>query len=265
MLKNKIIILSSALIFIGSLFSFGAALASGASSSPAAAAAGGCEFQPYLDELSNVNASGSLDYQSGVIAELKIRQEALGAVLDCGLKDVADLKSQLDQEAISDSDSKAQVIKNQYLDQLRQANDFYVQEKSRVSGLGILGTKQLSAEILNWKQNTYDIQSEKIVDFILWLRNQKFIGVVQGRVDAFGRYLKTWNLTDNPEIQTSFGDAQKNLQSAQDLNVQIRDDFYGQNFNLPDLTQAIKSSLESISAAYQDFFDLQKEIQKILS
>ncbi len=264
MFKNKILVLSSVLVFIGSLFSSGAVLAAGVSSSSVAAAAGGCEFQPYFDELNNINASGSLDYQSSVIAELKIRQEALGAVLDCGLKDVADLKSQLDQETVSASDSKAQSIKNQYLDQLRQANDFYAQEKSRIGDMGILGTKQLAAEILNWKQNTYNSQSEKIVDFILWLRNQKFIGVVQGRVDAFGRYLKIWNLSDNPEIQSSFSDAQKNLQSAQGLNSQIRDDFYGQNFSLPDLTQSIKNSLESISAAYQDFFDLQKEIQKIL-
>jgi hypothetical protein len=278
MLKNKFFALLSALIFIGGFLPSGAVLAADISSSSASsslgaasstssvsvASTGDCEFQSYFDELNKVGADAYLDYQSSVVAELKIRQEALNAVLDCGLKDVANLKSQLEQEKISDSNSKAQLIQNQYLGQLQQANDFYNQEKARVSGLGILGTKQLAAEILNWKQNTYDSQSEKIVDFILWLRNQKFIGIVQQRLNAFSHYLNTWNLMDNPEIQSSFSDAQKNFQSAQDLNTRIGNDFYNQNFNLPDMTQSIKISLESVSAAYQNFFDLQKEIQKIL-
>ena len=222
-----------------------------------------CSFQSYLDNLVATQNSTSSDYTVKLVAELKVRQDLLEAILKCGLSEVGDLKSQLEKETTSDA--KAQAIQSQYLDQLQRDADFYNSEAARISGLGILGTKQLAAEVLDWKQNIYNPQGEKIMDFILWLRGEKFLGVAQTRINDFNHYLKAWNLLDNPQIQEDFSDAQSKLSDAQTSLSQAQDYFYnGQSYSLDDLTKTIKDSFDSISGVYQDFFKIQSDIKKIL-
>lgn len=225
----------------------------------------GCDISGDLSKLEKLEEdmnNAVSPSQKQLVEDLKIRRDILNKSLSCEINNINNLKSDLSGAQTGDDQSAA--LKSQYLKDLNNITAFYSSQKSKVGKLGISGTKQISEEILNKKQDDFNSQTQMIIDFVLWEKNQSVMSSLGNKIQDVNRYLKLWSLFDKDAINNNFKNSQSDLSMAQEISQQIENSFSSSTVPVSQVNDLTKSFLQSIYNTYQDLINLQSNIKKIL-
>lgn len=200
----------------------------------------------------------------GLLAELAARQALLTKTITCAKLDAETLQANLNSIALPDGDASAKTIQSQLSGKLDDAITYYNLELGKVSGTGVAGTQAIAREVLSWRSANYDPLAAQVGNFTLWASNQALFTTGTSRLHSIEGIVKfIEQAAQNAELQSDLGTAQSLMQAARDQNASAERALLQQ---LPpgETLTIIQQSLQSLSNAYQKFFDISTIVQKLL-
>jgi hypothetical protein len=198
----------------------------------------------------------------GLLAELAARKALLAKTITCAKADVQTLEDDL--TSVSSTSDDAKTLQSQLLGRLGDAMNYYDIELVKVNGAGVAGTQAVAKEVLAWRASHYDPLAGQVANFILWSKNQDLWSAAESRLQGIGNLISLLTqAAPNNDLQSDFANAQVLVQTASDENQAARDSLLR---SLPpdQSLSIIQRSLQSLSGAYQKFFDISTIAQTLL-
>ncbi len=197
----------------------------------------------------------------GLVAELTARKALLTKTITCAKADVQTLEDDLNGLSTSDN---AKTLQSQLSGKLGDAMNYYDLELEKVNGSGVAGTQAIAKEMLAWRASNYDPLAGQVANFILWSENQDLFSAAESRLQGIGNLVSLFTqAAPNNDLQSDFANAQALIQTASDENRAAEDALL--RSLPPDQSLAtIQQSLQSLSDAYQKFFDISTIVQALL-
>ncbi|MDO8664059.1 MAG: hypothetical protein Q7K44_00685 [Candidatus Liptonbacteria bacterium] len=247
-------------IFIGAML---ATVLISSSFHRAEAAADSCDFKDNFKELATTQAALQLnDSQENIIKELSVRKRILSQAINCSINETLSLQSSL--KLAETNFTELREIKNRIISRLDEIIGYYQMRNSAVNDLGIGGSKIFSANLKSWRDSNYVPMSELGKNFLVFVKNQDVLQTTQNRLNQISLTLKTLGVADNQKISDILSQAGKNIGMANENNDQAKDIF--RRLIWPNnVSDMMISSLQRLKDAYQNFFDIGKEAQNIIS
>jgi len=214
-----------------------------------------------LDQITAIQNDPSLDASDEIKQELAVRKQLVGVTIICAQQEVQVLQTNLQNVSV-ESDMRS--LQSQMMGDLNESDDFYNTELTKLSVVGIAGTKAIAQEVLAWRANTFIPLNEDINDLVLWNQNQDLFNTAQTRMTQTQQavsYLE--GVAPDADLQAAFNAAQSSFSTAQSENAAAKASLLG---NLsPNQTYAlIKQSLASLSDTYDNFSTVSALIKKNL-
>lgn len=209
------------------------------------------------DDLATVTAAEA----QGLLVELAARRALLTRTITCAKTEATTLQNNLNELSVS---GDAKTIQSQLSGKLDDAANYYDLELGKVSGAGIAGTQAIAKEVLAWRASNYDPLAAQVADFTLWTGNQNLFATATARLRSIESIVSfVLQAGQNGNLQNDLGNAQSLMQTANNENAAAENALL-QSLP-PDQTLAlIQQSLQSLSAAYQKFFDISTIVQTLL-
>jgi hypothetical protein len=213
-----------------------------------------------LSSIKAIQNNASLGYSAELQQELAARKNLLKKTIAC-----AEADAKQDQETLGNTpiDPSFQELENQWSDRLKSAVSYYDLQSQKIDGAGISGTESIAKEILNWRQNNYTPLAEDIANFITWSDNQALFTKAASRLSQVNNLVSSPLFSENPDLQNDYEQAAVSLKAAQDENAEAKNAL-SQSLAPDQSLLVIKQSLDSLSAAYQHFFDISNLVQSLL-
>ncbi len=198
----------------------------------------------------------------GLVAKLAVRKALLTKTITCAKADPQTLEDDL--TSVSSTSNDAKTLQSQLLGKLGDAMNYYDIELGKVNGAGVAGTQAVAKEILAWRASNYDPLAGQVANFILWSKNQDLFSAAESRLQGIGNLVSLFTqAAPNNDLQSDFANAQALVQTARDENQAAEDAIL--RSSPPDQSLAtIQQSLQSLSDAYQKFFDISTIVQTLL-
>jgi hypothetical protein len=118
--------------------------------------------------------------------------------------------------------------------------------------------------VFAWRGNNYNFLAAQVANFTLWVKSQNLFETALARlrsVESIVSFLEQAGAQN--ELRSDLASAQVLVQDARNENDSVRNAFL-QSLP-PDQTLAlIQQSLQSLSDAYQKFFDISTVVQTLL-
>ncbi len=222
-----------------------------------------CDFKDNFKELATAQVALQLnDSQENIIKELSVRKRILSQAINCSINETLSLQSSI--KLIETNSPELREIKNRIISRLDEIIGYYQTQSNAVSDLGIGGSKIFSANLKSWRDSNYVPMSELGKNFLVFVKNQDVLQTAQNRLNQISLTLKTLGLTDNQKISDILNQAGKNIRMANEDNGRAEDIF--KRLTWPNnVSDMMISSLQRLKDAYQNFFDIGKEAQNIIS
>lgn len=228
-----------------------------------ASAANNCDFKNNLKELSDAQAvSQSNDSQENIKKELTVRKKILSQTIACSVNETLSLQSSV--KLAEAGSSELREIQNRMISKLDDMIDYYKSQEGAIGDLGIGGSKIFSANLKSWRNSNYVPMADLGKNFLIFTKNQDIIQITRNRLNQINITLKALGLDDNQKISDMLNQARKNIRFADEENGLAKDVF--KRLVWPnDVSDIMVSSLQRLKDAYQNFFDIGKEAQGIIS
>ena len=218
-----------------------------------------CSLEGTFQTLQAVQDHPLSNYDDTVKAELAARKNLLNAVLNCAVAETETLKGSI--AALPADDQASKNLQSQFASKFDEAIGYYQFQKSRVSDLGLEGTKEFARNLKEWRSAVYAPLSQQAANFIIWTKNQTLFETAQNRFGQIKRTLTLLKLADDETIQKLLRNADADLRAASESNDRAREAL--QRFGAPDDSSSlIKDTLSSLAATYQTFFDIANALGK---
>lgn len=214
-----------------------------------------CTITP--SALDAITAAGS----QGLVAELTARKALLTKTITCAKDDAQTLQDDLNSLHVNDN---AKTLQSQLSGKLGDAMNYYDIELGKVNDAGIAGTQAIAKEVLAWRASHYDLLAGQVANFILWSKNQDLFSAAENRlrgVENLVAFLE--QAAPNNDLASDLASAQALVQTASDEN-QAAENALLRSLPPDQSLAAIQQSLQSLSAAYQKFFDISTIVQMLL-
>ncbi len=223
-------------------------------------AATNCDFENNLKNLAE--AKNAANESGDIKAELEARKNLINQAIDCSSSEALGLQS--DVKLVDTSYSGLGEIQNRIISKFDDILSYYQAQKNSVNDLGLEGSKNFSANLKSWRDSNYVPLAEISRNFIIFAKNQYILQTAQNRFNQVSITLKTLQLTNDQKISDGLNHAYKNLAAANDENEQVKNAL--RTMAWPNnIAELMDSSLGHMKDAYQDFFDVSKEAQRIIS
>ena len=211
--------------------------------------------------------SGDLDaiaaaQNQGIAGELAARKELLSRVIACAKDDAIALQKTLNSTDVAPADK---ALRAQLSGKLDEAAGYYDFELGKVGDAGISGTQGIAKEVFAWRQSNYGVLAGQVQNFILWEQNQPLFQVANDRLNQMRNIVGVLEQAgQNGDLQAALSAAEPLVRTANDENAGARDALV--RMLPPDQSLAlIKHSLQSLSDAYTQFFNVSTIVQKLLA
>lgn len=225
---------------------------------PAAARAAGAPCVITSADLDAITTAA----QSGLLAELAARRAFLTQIVSCAKTDTQTLQDNLNALSVS---GDSQAIQSQLSGKLSDALTYYDLELGKVPGAGIAGTQAIAKEVLGWRASNYEPLAGQVENFTLWVNNQDLFKAANDRLGGIANIVSFLEQAgQNNELQNDLAAAQALMQTANSENSSAKNALL-QSFPPGESLSLIQQSLQSLSDAYQKFFDIATAAQGLLS
>jgi hypothetical protein len=197
----------------------------------------------------------------GLLAELSARKTLLIRTITCAKTDAQTLQTNLNAVTVTDN---AATLKTQLSGKLDDAMNYYDIELGKVTNAGIAGTQKIAGEVLTWRASNYDPLAAQVANFTLWSENQALFGTGTARLQSIESVVAfVEQAAPNNALQSDLSGAQALMQTALDQNSQATNALL-QSLPPDQALSLIQQSLQSLSDAYQTFFDISTVLQALL-
>lgn len=197
----------------------------------------------------------------GLLVELSARKALLTRTIACAKADAQALQSNLNGISADDNEK---VIQSQLSGRLDDAMNYYDLELGKVNDTGIAGTQGIAREVLSWRASNYDPLAAQVSNFILWTNNQPLFDTATNRLRSIeGIVAFIEQATPRNDLQSDLAGAQSLVQTANNENQGVTNAFL-QSLPPGETLTMIQQSLQSLSDAYQKFFDISTIVQALL-
>lgn len=220
-----------------------------------------CDLQSQLKELKKAGNNQNLADWEKYQTELKIRKGILENTLDCGIIEIANLKTNL--ISLSPITNDLIVLKNALDNSLSKIADYYNSQKPRVSNFGLSETKVFAQNLKNWRADNYEPLLKRITNLNIWLKNQTLFEAARSRLDKINQTVRALKLVDSDKIQQSFRQVKDNFGVASDANTLARQSLKNPN-SVNDFLPLMQLSLDALAQTYQNLFELSDLINTLL-
>lgn len=221
---------------------------------PALAAKETCDLTAEYKALASI-----IQTQEDIQKELSARVSLLSATIACAREDVIVLKSQV----LADDTSAAQEARERLTEALDEAIRFYDIKKDSLKDQGIQGTKDIAREIKSWRNNNYAQLSGRVKNFVLWSANQPLFEKASDRLSQSQLVVTSLKVLEleNKDSGKIYFEAKTRMESAEELNRKAGDAI-ARNAPSEETFGVIKDSLEALSNAYKNFFEISGQLNK---
>lgn len=215
-----------------------------------------CAFDPQtFAALQTIKQEGA----GAIQAELKIRKKLLAAVLECLREEIRAERADLNRTNVEETGMRA--VQNHLVAALEEAMRYYDTNLENVPNVGLYASKEMAANLREWRNNTFSPQQTRIRAFKSWVSNEEFIATAVRRLEELGRSVQILKIVDrSKDIQSLLDNATAALRGAQDFQARARATFV----NGLDPSASLKLSLEALADAYRSFIDLSSTINTLL-
>ncbi|MBI4085383.1 MAG: hypothetical protein HY432_02690 [Candidatus Liptonbacteria bacterium] len=222
-----------------------------------------CDFKNNLEKLSVAEEASKIDDGAENIKnELSIRKELLNQALDCSISDALSLQSEVKSTQVGYSDLKN--YQARLVSKIDEIIGYYHNQKEVVKDLGIEGSKIFSANLRTWRDSNYAPIEELGKNFPIFARNQDFLQTAQNRLYQISLTLRALELDGDQEIGNLVNQARRQIYSANEDNGYAADIY--KRLSWPNnVSGLVLSTLQHLKDAYQSFFEIGSEAQKIIS
>ncbi len=202
------------------------------------------------------------------LAGLDARRALLARTIGCAESDAQNLKKELDNMSLAalpaDTAREAAAIRAQLSGRLAEAVTYYDLELQKTGGAGAAGVRAIAGETLAFRVSNYEPLAENIGNFELWVSSQPLFAAAESRLSGIENLVAFFEQAGvNNSLQSDLASAQASMYSAKGKNRAAEDALL--QFLPPAETRAlIQESLNPLSGAYGNFFDIAKVIQSLL-
>ena len=205
--------------------------------------------------------------QSGILEvsdELEIRKTALTSIMLCAIQETENLSNDLQTISLKSDTSVLRETRAVFLNQLASARSFYQSEFEKIGSLTIYGSKFFAETLRSWRTAIYIPRIKRISNYIAWLKTGESIAIGETRLSETTATVRTLRLHNNPDVAGLLLEAKRNLTSARTSHNRAEQVF--ENLNVPDDSlELTRVSLISLSAGYQNFFDIGEMVKEMLT
>ena len=213
-------------------------------------------------QIKVIQSDPSLSSSQEIAQELALRKQLVGETIACAQGEVQQLQASL--AAATTTDPVGMAVQSHLAGDLDGASHYYDLELTKLDTSGIAGTEAVAQEVLAWRAGTFVPLSENVNNFILWAGDQDLFTTAQARMDQTQRAVAFLeSATPNADLQNAFNGALAAFNAAATANIAARTAL-AQNLTPDQSLSLIKGSLNSLAAAYQDFFTVSTLIKGIL-
>ncbi len=214
-------------------------------------------FGPLTAATKNPSAS---DYLENTRQELSARKALLSSALSCAIEDATKLKKNIDAAGDPDGERARSAISNSLDNALR----YYKLQLSKVTDLGVDGSKYFAKDLLAWRKGAYVPVAQTASNFLLWSENQRLIRAAKNRIAQMGTTVAILKLVENDSIEKKWGVVNALFADTLAENQNARRGL--ENLSPAEETIAsMKHSLDRLSETYKVLSELVSEINALTS
>ncbi len=204
-------------------------------------------------ELRSIQENSTIDYLERIRSELVVRKKLLHATIDCAVEEATIAQAGL--ERFSNEDPSLTTLRTQLLGQFANGVSYYRAEETKIDGLGLQGSRLFAQNLKDWREGNYKPAVKDAANLLLWASNQDLLLKARTRMESVKPTIGLAKIVDNQKIQDLWKDAQARFEETLGHNQQATLSL--KERQSPDATlNAIKLSLESLSAMYQKLLDI---------
>lgn len=218
-----------------------------------------CDLKPQYKNLQDAVASNIYGSSEEVRRELSARADLLSSTIDCAVKELDNLKSQV-SDAESDDNKD---ITSRLEGSLDEAKRFYAIHKDNIKDQGIEGTKGLAKDIRSYRNSTQIEIENRVANFLFWNNNQALFSKANDRLSQAKVVVASLKLLENDNAESQYNEAKQNLDHALDLNHRAGEALT-KGLSSDDTLSLIKDSLSSLSSAYGSLVNIGEKLNKVL-
>ncbi|TSC81963.1 MAG: hypothetical protein G01um101420_746 [Parcubacteria group bacterium Gr01-1014_20] len=226
-----------------------------------AAEVGGCDLKEESAQLDALQKSEA-DYIEKSRGELQVKKQILTKVIGCGVKETEDLTEKI--EEITYNEPNIQRLKQKILRELSSAKNYYQIQGGGISDLDLVGSRNLSKRILEWRQNDYNLLSKKVVGFLALSKNQELMNIAEKRIGQAERLIAAFKLYDNKDLVRLAFESSNYFKLAKENGLKAEQAFSGSFYQPDESIGLIKNSLESLAVVYKNLFDFNATFRGLL-
>jgi len=178
-----------------------------------------CDINTKLDAFSQIKKEDYSSSRSKIELEFATRKDLLSAIIKCSLIESGDVKEKLSKlgSLKDETDRLAFAAYNAALDSFI---GYYQNQESEFNFASTSPNKikDLSQQILSWRESNYNQPIQKIVDFTLVFKQQDGISTASNRLKKIRSSLTSLFSIRNQEITNLLSDADKKISHSRELN-----------------------------------------------
>ncbi len=219
-----------------------------------------CVFSQKLEELEAIKNNIEINSLEKIKLELEIRKQILKEAITCSIQETTLVKSKL--EKATTDDKAIERLKNNLISEIVLSTNYYQAQSTQINNLGILGTKNLAKQVLDWRKNNYTNLVQDTAYIVSWINNSAMIEVAEGRFEDVTKIVESQKSPDQ-KITQLLTEAELNLAEAKSLNQKAKNTILDSNSkDEGDYFEIIKESLGELSLIYSKFFEIKELIEK---
>ena len=144
-----------------------------------------------VNELLTVRDDTSLSEEDKLLKEFELRKKILSEVLTLSIDEVAKLTAKVDALPEFAENSREKELQNEFKAVLETYTAYYTEQFKKLAELTKIDeTKSLAQEIKDYRDNIYNPQIQKIVNFVLLFYNDDVLKIANTRLDKISADIK---------------------------------------------------------------------------
>jgi len=144
-----------------------------------------------VNELLTVRDDTSLSDEDKLLKEFELRKKILSEVLTLSIDEVAKLTAKVDALPEFAENSREKELRDEFKAVLETYTAYYTEQSKKLAELTKIDeTKSLAQEIKDYRDNIYNPQIQKIVNFVLLFYNDDVLKIANTRLDKISADIK---------------------------------------------------------------------------
>jgi len=208
---------------------------------------------------------------------LEARRKVVIEAIQLSLDEIGELKENLSTNSAAETQLKE--IISSFKNYLDEAAAYFNEAETRAGDIADLDAiKDLAAKLKNYRDNVYNPELQKIVDFLLWRQVNGLVVSAETRwqkIEAEIKKFEKYELIDPASFSEAMVEARAYIEEAREITDAVGDsianpetqpesDQASVSTDAPTNRELLQTALEKLRSSYEIFVQISQDITKIL-